>query len=126
MRILICDDAGFVREILSRALFDLGYEVVGEARDGMEVVAQAAELQPDVIFLDLVLPLKNGAEAAKEIQDVARSASLVLLSSLDPEFVEKTAQVLGAKAVLTKPFTKADLKKVMVKLKIHLREVQGG
>lgn len=116
MKILICDDAGFVREILRQALTELGHVVVGEARDGAEVIEQARALQPDAILMDLVLPLKNGAEASQEIREAVPSAKIVILSTVEPAFLEAKAREVGCDACLAKPFSKASLKAVLEKL----------
>lgn len=113
LKILICDDAGFVREILHQALLELGHVPVGEAKDGVEAVRAADRLKPDVVLIDLVLPLRNGAEAAREIMERLPSARLVAMSTVDEEFLSRKAAEIGFHGILPKPFSKSQLKDVL-------------
>lgn len=125
-RVLLCDDAGFVREILSQAVRELGHEVIGEARDGFEVIDRAVQLKPDVILMDLVLPLKNGAEAAMDIRRMLPGIKIVAISTVDEEFLKRKALDTGCDAYISKPFTKAQLKLVFSQLGSGQSEVKSG
>src|ERR1700758_4190298 len=82
IRVLIVDDHAVVREGL-RAFLELqdGIEVVGEAADGQEAVAQATSLKPDVILMDLVMPRLDGVGAMRQLRETAPSARVVVLTS---------------------------------------------
>ncbi|MBX2996269.1 MAG: response regulator [Bdellovibrionaceae bacterium] len=125
-KILICDDAGFVREILRQALMELGYDVVGEARDGTEALESALTLKPDLVLLDLVLPLRNGVEVARDIRERLPGCALVAMSTVEEDFLKQKASAAGFDAWLAKPFTKAQLKEVLSRFSDRRLEVQNG
>jgi response regulator NasT len=125
-KILICEDAGFVREILRHALLELGYNVVGEACDGNEAVVECLRLKPDIVFLDLVLPLKNGAEAAKDILAERPGTIVIAMSTAQEDFLQERARQAGCVAWLAKPFTKSQLKEILSRFSNRTIEVQNG
>jgi two-component system chemotaxis response regulator CheY len=112
LRVLIADDAGFIREILTQACEALGVIVVGEAVHGEQVVDLAEMYRPDVIIMDLVMPRLNGLEAAQKILETLPETTIVACSSMVDETTLKQAQDMGCKAFLRKPFTRNSLKQV--------------
>lgn len=107
-RVLVVEDEAIIRLDLTEMLVEEGYEVVGEAENGEVAVEKARELKPDLVIMDVKMPVRNGLDAA---QDIAREriAPVVMLTAFGQrEFVEK-AREAGAMAYLVKPFTKADL-----------------
>jgi YesN/AraC family two-component response regulator len=108
MRVLICDDAGFIRELIKSALSTLhifgGFEVVGEAASGPEALALASELEPDLIFMDLVLPGMNGLQTATEILSEFNQIKIIAMSSLDQKWIVRKALLAGCASFLPKPF----------------------
>ncbi len=123
-RVLIADDAGFVRELLTRATESLGFIVVGEAVDGEEVVQMALELKPDIILMDLVMPKFNGLEATQKILEKLPETDIVACSSMDDEFILQLAQQKGCKAFLRKPFNRQSVLGVFQQLQIQKRGLQ--
>lgn len=103
-RILIADDASFIREILKTVAVKQGWEVVAEAVDGEEAVVKALETQPDVILMDIVMPKMNGVEAAKLIMRFGSTISIIGLSTVDNEDIMARAIESGFVSYLTKPF----------------------
>ena len=81
-RILIADDAAFMRMMIKNILTQKGHEVVGEAANGEEDVARYAELRPDVMTMDITMPEKDGIEALKEIIAADPAARVVMCSAL--------------------------------------------
>ena len=79
-KVLIVDDEQAIRQVLKRYLEKAGYEVVGEAANGTDAVAQASQLQPDFVLLDNEMPILSGEDAAGQIHDAARSSRIVAVS----------------------------------------------
>ncbi len=84
-RVLIVDDAAFMRKVLSDALAKGGHEVVGEAANGLEAVEQFQSLHPDVTTLDITMPEKDGLQALKEILAADPGARVIMCSALGQE-----------------------------------------
>ena len=108
MRVLICDDAGFIRELIKSALATLhifgGFDVVGEAASGPEALELAAQLQPDLIFMDLVLPGMNGLQTTAEILSEVSDVKIIAMSSLNEEWIFEKSLLAGCVSFLPKPF----------------------
>jgi DNA-binding NarL/FixJ family response regulator len=95
-RVLLCDDSPQIRELLRIVLELEGNEVVGEAGNGREAVEEAERLQPDVVLLDLSMPVMDGLEALPEIRRVAPEARIIVLSGFDNDRLVSQALALGA------------------------------
>jgi two-component system chemotaxis response regulator CheY len=103
-RIVIADDAAFMREMLCDIVTEAGYEVVAQARDGEEAVRAWRELQPDVVTLDIVMPCKSGLEALREIRALCSTARVIMCTALGQESLVKEAMDAGAVGYVVKPF----------------------
>jgi len=101
-RILISDDRDSVRNIIGLFLEHAGFEVCGEAADGVEAIEQAKKLKPDLIVLDLVMPRMNGAEAASILSQTMPDVPIVLLTLYQNMLGSALAAVVGVKAILDK------------------------
>ena len=106
-RVLIVDDAAFMRKVLSDALSSGGHEVVGEAANGIEAVQRFQELRPEVTTLDITMPEKDGLAALADIMAADPSAKVVMCSALGQESKVLEAIKLGAKDFVVKPFQSA-------------------
>lgn len=113
LKVLIVDDAGFVRQILSHLLSELGCDVVGEARNGVEAVDKARLAKPDLIFLDMVLPFKNGAEVAAEILETLPTTRVIAMSSATEDLVRTRADQAGCIRFLPKPFNREAVESIL-------------
>jgi DNA-binding NarL/FixJ family response regulator len=101
--ILICDDSEAVRALVTEIVgSDPGMRVVGEAKDGNEVVVQAIRLQPDVIILDLAMPNRSGLEALPELRRSVPQARVIVFSGFAGDAVEAEVMALGAVSYLEK------------------------
>ena len=105
--VLIADDMEFYREAMRGILRSGGFTVVAEADNGEKAVRLASELCPSIVILDIVMPIKNGLEAAAEIKALPHPPKVIICSSLIEEELKKEAQMAGAEAYITKPFTSA-------------------
>ena len=103
--ILIVDDSQFMRKLLRRILEgQSGYTIVGEAENGVEAVQLFKELQPDVVMMDIVMPIKDGISATAEIKQINSKAKVVMCTSVGQEEKMKQAIKAGADGYITKPF----------------------
>jgi two-component system chemotaxis response regulator CheY len=103
-RVLVVDDAAFMRKMVSDALTGGGHEIVGEAANGSEAVQRFQELRPDVMTLDITMPEKDGLAALKEIIAVDPGAKVIMCSALGQESKVLESIKLGAKDFVVKPF----------------------
>jgi two-component system chemotaxis response regulator CheY len=103
-RVLIADDAAYMREMLRDILSQGGYEVAGEASDGDEAVQAYREHSPDLVTLDIVMPRKSGLDALREIMALDPGACVIICSALGQEALVKDMMNAGAKGYLVKPF----------------------
>jgi two-component system chemotaxis response regulator CheY len=118
-RVLIADDASFMRQMIRDIIEPEGFEVVGEATDGVEVVEKFRKLQPDVVMMDIVMPKRSGIDAVKAIKADAPAARVVMCSALGQEALVTEAIQAGARDFIVKPFKPdavlATLRKVVEK-----------
>jgi two-component system chemotaxis response regulator CheY len=106
-RVLVVDDAAFMRKLLSDALTSGGHEVVGEAGNGSEAVASFQALKPELTTLDITMPEKDGLAALAEIMAIDPTAKVVMCSALGQEGKVLEAVKLGARDFVVKPFQPA-------------------
>src|SRR5690349_15860711 len=103
-RVLVVDDAMFIRHIIGDLLKQHGHEVVGEASNGVEAVERYQELKPDVTTLDITMPEKDGIAALKEIIELDPAARVIMCSALGQESKVLESIKLGARDFVVKPF----------------------
>lgn len=115
-RVLVVDDAIFMRDIIKDIFASGGFEVVGEASNGVEAVERYKELKPDLTTMDLVMPFKNGIEATREILRVDSKAVVVMCSALGQEALVMEAIEAGAMDFIVKPPRAEDVLAVVKKV----------
>jgi len=123
-RVLIAEDEALIRLDLREMLQEEGFEVVGEVADGASAVRLARELTPDLVILDVKMPVMDGIEAAEEISRERLAAILILTAFSQRELVER-ARRAGALAYLVKPFQKHDLLPAIEIAISRFRELSG-
>ncbi|HEU4752487.1 MAG TPA: response regulator [Armatimonadota bacterium] len=101
-RVLICEDEGLTALRLKASLAKLGYEVVGEARDGDEAVTQAAKLEPDAILMDVRMPKQDGIAATQQIMEARTTAIVMITAYSERELVDAALRAV-ASGYLVKP-----------------------
>ncbi|HWR60545.1 MAG TPA: response regulator [Clostridia bacterium] len=104
VKVLIVDDAAFMRLAIRRMLEGNGFQVIGEAENGKEGVRKYFELKPDVVTMDITMPEVGGVEALKAIIQRDPKAKVIMCSAMGQEIMVKEAVLAGAKSFIVKPF----------------------
>jgi response regulator NasT len=107
-RVVVAEDEAIIRLDIVEMLTEAGYDVVGQAGDGEQAVALAEEHKPDLVVMDIKMPILDGISAAERIAK-ARIAPVVLLTAFSQAELVERARDAGAMAYVVKPFTSADL-----------------
>lgn len=107
-RVLIADDDALIRMDLAEMLVEEGFEVVGEAGDGARAASLALELRPDLVILDVKMPVKDGIAAATEIAEQQIAPVIILTAYSERELIQRAIDA-GAMTYLAKPFSNATL-----------------
>ena len=115
-RILGVDDSRTSRKILRTILEDAGHEVIGEAMDGQDGVNKFKELRPDLVTLDITMPVMDGLEALKCIREVDGNAKVIMVTAAGQQNKMIDAIKLGASEFVTKPFEPEEIIKMVNKL----------
>jgi two-component system chemotaxis response regulator CheY len=103
-RILIVDDAAFMRMMVKDILVKNGFDVVGEAADGLQAIEKYAELKPDLVTMDITMPEMDGITALKEIRKTNPEAKIIMCSAMGQQAMVIDAIQAGAKDFIVKPF----------------------
>jgi two-component system chemotaxis response regulator CheY len=102
--VLVCDDAIFMRTMISDILTQAGFEVVGEAESGTQAVERYHALKPDLVTMDIVMPDMGGIEAVREICKTDPDAKILMCSAMGQQALVVEAIQAGAKDFVVKPF----------------------
>lgn len=111
--VLVVDDAMFMRVAIGNMLKEWGFDIVAEAANGREAIAMYNEHQPDLVTMDLTMPVMSGLEAVKEIIPQHPHAKIIMVTAMGQHRVIVDAIESGAKDFITKPFTPEKLKAVV-------------
>ncbi|WNR42675.1 response regulator [Paenibacillus roseipurpureus] len=103
-KILIVDDAAFMRMMLKDILTKGGHEVIGEAENGLVAIQKYQELKPDIVTMDITMPEMEGVEAVREIRKKDANARIVMCSAMGQQGMVVQAIQAGAKDFIVKPF----------------------
>lgn len=103
-KILICDDAVFMRSMLKDILIKEDYEIVGEAENGNEAIKLTGELKPDVVLLDITMPEKSGLDSIKDIKKAHEGAKILMCSAMSQKQIVLESLKAGASDFIIKPF----------------------
>lgn len=113
IKILLCDDSMFARKKLGMFLTSIGVVNISEAADGEEAVVKYKENQPDLVFMDIVMPKLTGIDALKAIKEFDPAAKVVMASSVGTQSHLKQAIVLGAYDFVQKPIEDSQIEKII-------------
>jgi two-component system chemotaxis response regulator CheY len=103
-KVLIVDDAKYMREVLKNVLTQAEFEIIGEAEDGIQALEKYKELHPDIVTMDISMPNKDGIEALKDIIAYDPNANVVMCSAAGQQNLILESLKIGAKDFITKPF----------------------
>ena len=115
-KVLIVDDAAFMRISIKNMLTKNGYEIVGEAENGAIGVEMYKELQPDIVTMDITMPELSGLDALKEIMKLDPKSKVVMVSAMGQEAMVREAIMSGAKGFIVKPFKEEGIIAALKKL----------
>lgn len=113
MKVLVCDDSVLSRKKLKDCILSIGCAEVVEATDGEDAVTKYNETNPDIVFMDIVMPKKDGIEALKGILEINPDAKVIMASSVGTQSYLKDAIKAGATDFLQKPIDSEQLKKLI-------------
>ena len=102
--VLVCDDAIFMRTMISDILSQAGFEIIGEAETGVQAVERYDQLKPDLVTMDIVMPDMGGIEAVREICQRDPEAKILMCSAMGQQALVVEAIQAGAKDFVVKPF----------------------
>ncbi len=114
-RVLVVDDAVFMRSTIKEIFTSNGFEIAGEAANGIEAVEKYRDLKPDLVTMDIVMPYKNGIEATREIVRENKNANVIICSALGQEALVTEAIEAGATDFIVKPFRPENVIQVVKK-----------
>jgi two-component system chemotaxis response regulator CheY len=115
-KVLIVDDAAFMRAAIRKILERNGYAVAGEAGDGEAGIRKYKELRPDIVTMDITMPTMSGLEALKKIMEFDPGAKVVMITAMGQEHLVMEAVVSGAKSFIVKPFTEEHMMMTLKKI----------
>jgi len=116
LRVMIVDDALFMRTLLRGILEEEGWEIVAEAADGADAVIKYHDARPDITTMDIIMPKKSGIEALAEITRMDKNAKVVMCSAMGQDSLVAEARQAGALGYIIKPFDAEKVKEVIRKI----------
>lgn len=102
--VLICDDAAFMRVMIKDILTKNGYDVAGEAENGLKAIEKYNETKPDLVMMDITMPEMDGIQALKKIKEADAAANIIMCSAMGQQAMVIEAIQSGAKDFIVKPF----------------------
>ncbi len=121
MKLMIVDDASFMRVTIKRMIEKKAYEVVCEATDGQDAIEKFKRFNPEVITMDITMPNLSGIEALREIKKIRSNVKVVMVSAMGQEALIKEAVMNGADSFIVKPFKEDKLIEVLETMNKQIR-----
>ena len=103
-KVMICDDAAFMRMMIKDILSKNGYEIAAEAENGQKAVDKYPEVKPDLVLMDITMPEMDGIQALKKIKEIDAGANVIMCSAMGQQAMVIEAIQSGAKDFIVKPF----------------------
>lgn len=104
LRALLVDDSPIIHNLLRKSLERNGYEVCGDAKNGKEGFEMYKTLKPDIVFMDVTMPILDGIESVKLIKEFDKDSRIIMLTAMGDEEIIKEAKSVGVDIFLKKPF----------------------
>ncbi|MCU0847355.1 MAG: response regulator [Spirochaetes bacterium] len=114
-RILVVDDANFMRRLVITTLVPLGHEIVGEAENGFKAVTMYRSQKPDIVTMDITMKEKDGISAAEEILKMDPNARIIMVTAMGQRDLLSRAIAIGVRDFVVKPFTPERLREAVTK-----------
>ncbi len=114
-RILLVDDAQFMRMMLKNILTGAGYEICGEGENGVQAIEKYKELKPDLVVMDMIMPEMGGIDAVRELVKIDPNARVLMCSAMGQQALVVEAIQVGAKDFVVKPFQPAGVLEAVAK-----------
>ena len=102
--VLVCDDAAFMRMMIKDILTKNGYNIAGEAENGVKAIEKYNELKPDLVLMDITMPEMDGIQALKKIKEADAKATVIMCSAMGQQAMVIESIQSGAKDFIVKPF----------------------
>ena len=115
-KVLIVDDAAFMRMVIKRMLEKNGFEVIAEAENGEVGFKMYQETKPDIVTMDITMPMLDGIQALKAIREYDPNAKVIMVSAMGQEGMVKEAVINGAKTFIVKPFKEDHVIETLTKI----------
>ncbi|RII36350.1 response regulator [Clostridium chromiireducens] len=115
-KVLIVDDAVYMRLSLKEILERNGFEVIGDAENGIEAINKYKMLSPDIVTMDITMPEMDGVQALTEIKKIDSNAKVVMISAMGQESIVRESIMNGAKGFIVKPFKEENVIKSLSKI----------
>ncbi len=112
-KVMIVDDAAFMRASIKKMIEEDGFEVIAEASDGAEAIDLYRKVSPDVVTMDITMPNMTGIEALKKIREIDGKATVIMVTAMGQEAMIKESVISGAASFIVKPFQKEKLVEVL-------------
>ncbi len=116
VKVLIVDDAAFMRTTIRMILERRGFEIVGEAENGEAAIIKYQECKPDIVTMDITMPKMTGIEALKVIRKLDPKAKVVMVSAMGQEPMVRESIISGAKTFIVKPFKEEQVVDTLLKI----------
>lgn len=114
-KVLLVDDSQFMRNILKNILINDGFEICGEASNGLEGISKYKELNPDLVMMDIIMDNMNGITSLKKIKEYDKNANIVMCTSMGQKPMILESIKYGAKDFIVKPFRASQITEVVTR-----------
>jgi len=115
-KVLIVDDSPLIHKLIRKALEPIGFDICAAGNNGKEGVELYDKYRPDIITMDITMPIKDGLQASKEILIFNPNAKIVMLTSIGDEETLEEAKKIGIKHFITKPFKNEEFIRAIIKV----------